>query len=377
MKKFLNVMLITVLFFPFLLIEQGCEGKNDEIKIGAIFSMTGNVAEYGQRSRKGFELAVYVINKRGGIDGKKVVGIIEDAKSMPKDAIAAYQKLVNLDNVKIIVGDVLSSTTMAIVPLLDKNKTILFAPGASNPKLRGASPYFFRNWVSDDFDGFAMANYVFDSNINQIGILVQKSDYALGLANAFEKEFKKLHGSITSKEDFETGETNFRTQITRFKSKNIQSVYLVGESKENGGILKQAKELNYNPKWFSNLTVETPECAEIAGNVREGVIFSTPAFTTNSEKPLVKEFVTEFERKYSEEPEATSGHAYDAVMIIASAIEKVGTDIEKLRKEILNIKDFPGVTGVTTFDKLGDVKKDVFIKEIRNGQSTLIKDYKF
>lgn len=371
-------MLISVSFFSFLLIEQGCDGEKErDIKIGAIFSMTGNVAEYGQRSRKGFELAIYVLNKRGGINGKKVVGIIEDAKSMSKDAIAAYQKLINFDKVDIIIGDVLSSTTIAIVPLIEKDKKILFAPGASHPDLHGASPFFFRNWVSDDFDGYVMANYIYENNINRIGILVQKSDYAIGLANSFEKEYIKLGGSIAMREDFETGETNFRTRISRFKSKNIHSVYLVGESKENGGILKQAKELNYNPKWFSNLTVETPECAEIAGNAREGVIFSTPAFTTNSEKPLVKEFVTEFESKYSEEPEATSGHAYDAVMIIASAIEKVGTDIEKLRKEILNIKDFPGVTGVTTFDKLGDVKKDVFIKEIRNGQSTLIKDYKF
>ena len=68
----------------------------------------------------------------------KIVPIIEDARSQSKDGLTAYKKLVDVNKVQIIVGDVLSSTTMAIVPMLEKDKVLLFAPGASNPKLKGA-----------------------------------------------------------------------------------------------------------------------------------------------------------------------------------------------------------------------------------------------
>jgi len=117
------------------------------------------VAAYGERSRKGVELAVEEVNGDGGINGQPLEVIYEDAKSSPKDGVSAIKELISADDVGIVVGDVLSSTTLAMAPIAERDEVILLAPGASIPSLRDAGDYIFRNWASDDYDGKAMASY--------------------------------------------------------------------------------------------------------------------------------------------------------------------------------------------------------------------------
>ena len=132
----------------------GC-GKNDEsneIKMGVMLALTGDSANYGNRSLHGLLWATEKINANGGINDKKIKLIVEDSKSNPQDAVNAFEKLITVDNVKIVIGDIISGTTLAVAPIAEKNKILLFAPGASNPALRNpnsASDYIFRNWTSD------------------------------------------------------------------------------------------------------------------------------------------------------------------------------------------------------------------------------------
>ena len=107
------------------------------------------------------------------------------------------------------------------------------------------------------------------------------------------------------------------------------------------------------------------------------MIYSTPAFDASSDKPEVRRFVEGFRKKYNEEPEATSGHAYDAIMILAHVMRNHGTDPETIKEGLYAIKDFAGVTGVTTFDEHGDVVKNVFIKRITDGVPSLLEEFRF
>ncbi len=368
---------IILIIFSILLLFSCQNKKQETIKIGAIFSMTGNVGAYGQRSNKGFLTAVDKINSEDGINGKYVTAIVEDAGSDSKKALSAFNKLVNVDKVNVIIGDVLSSTTMAIVPLLEKENVLLFAPGASHPDLKGASSLFFRNWTPDDFDGAAMARYILSEGKREVSVLVQNSDYTLGLSNAFKSEFENLGGLVTVIEQFETNMNNARSQLINLKEQNTNNIFLIGQSRENGIILKQSKEMNFNPNWYANLTVETPECLEIAGSAANDVVFSTPAFDIDSENDNVLEFKKLFTNKYDEEPEATVGHAYDAVLIVAEAMKNEVETPMGIANSIKNISNFPGVTGITSFTSDGDVVKNVFIKKIENGKSKLIKEFNF
>jgi branched-chain amino acid transport system substrate-binding protein len=351
--------------------------SDHETRIGVVLSLTGDVGPYGQRSLRGVDLAVADVNAAGGIQGRRVSLIVEDARSQAKDAVSALTKLIELNHLHVVIGDVQSGTTLAMAPIAQKKRVLLFAPGASNPALRGAGDMIFRNWVSDDYDARAMAQYMLHQGVTKTCVLNQQAEYTVGLADAYQREFERSGGHVESRESFPTDSTDFRTHVLKLKHAACNAVYLVGESRQNGAILRQAAEDAVSKKWFANLTVDTPECRAVAGAAREGVIFTTPAFDPNDKAPQVRKFADAYRRRYHTDPDATSGIAYDALMIVALAMQRAGDDPAKIRDEILHIKGYPGVSGSTSFDAHGDVVKDIFVKTIKADHSVLVQRFAF
>lgn len=147
-------------------------------------------------------------------------------------------------------------------------------------------------------------------------------------------------------------------------------------SKESGVVVKFLRENGFKGQILATLSVDSPEFFKLAQNYANGIVFSTPAFDPTNKTPRVAEFVTAYKKKFGSAPDVAAGHAYDAMQILAYAITKAGSDDPgKIRDAIYHIKDFPGVTGRTTFDKMGDVTKPIMIKEISNGNAKKLEEY--
>mgnify|MGYP001613724084 FL=1 len=96
-----------------------------------------------------------------------------------------------------------------------------------------------------------------------------------------------------------------------------------------------------------------------------------------SNEQNIKKFIEDYQSKYGSEPDATAGHGYDAANIMLQAIRMADYDISKVKDQLYIIKDYPGVTGNTTFDDHGDVVKPVMIKKLnKDGSSIIIETYK-
>lgn len=376
MRKLNVVIPLLLIVFAF----GGCNScnqkKNDSIRIGAIFSSTGVAGDYGKKSIEGIQFAVDAINLNGGIDGKKIEVIYEDAKSNPKDAISALNKLLTIDKAKIILGDVYSSTTKVLIDNLP-NDILLFAPGASSPELTNAKSNFIRNWTSDDFDGSAMANVVLSNGINEISTLTQNSDYTISLNKAFVSEFQKGKGHILSQFNFDSEKNDYKPLLQKLKDKGVKIIYLTALSKEMGLILKQSKELNYSPQWFTNLTVNSDDCKKIAGSTRDGVIFSKPYINLKNTDEGSRNFISDYKKKNGTKPDETVCHAYDAMNIIVDAMKHEGVNTPNLIKYINSIKNYNGLSGVTSFDGKGGVVKSIEVLKISSDSLLTIKIFSF
>ena len=152
---------MTFLFVSIVIIEQGCQRKKVEfIKIGAILPLTGDAAQWGIPPQKGAELAVEEINKAGGINGKKLKLIVQDTKCEPKAGVSSFQKLISDKEIRIVIGGVCSSVTLAVAPIAEKNKILLISPASTNPKITNAGDYIFRVIPSDDLRGKVFAEYL-------------------------------------------------------------------------------------------------------------------------------------------------------------------------------------------------------------------------
>jgi len=346
----------------------GCKKKGEEvIKIGAILPLTGDGAKYGEAAKEGIELALQEINNKNGIRGKKIQIIYEDSQGIPSIGVSAAQKLINVDKIQIIIGDLFSSVTLAIAPIANENKVILFSPASSSPKLTNAGDYIFRNCASDIFEGEIMGKFVTEKlKLKKIAILYINNDYGIGIADVFRSIVTKNGITISSDEAFEQNSNDFKPQLLKIKNLNPDAIYIVGY-KELGYLLKQAKETGIKKQFLSTVMFEDQDIIKIAGDAAEGTIYSYRTYDTESKDNNLVSFVNSFKSNYNSIPDIFSALSYDALNIIFQAIQTSGYNIEEIKNALYNIKHYPGITGDTTFDENGDVIQPAQIKIVKNG----------
>lgn len=366
---------LTLVALGFVALSSCTPSTSGKPGLGVVLSLSGNYEAYGQPAMKGIRAAELVARNRGM---KLPTVAVQDAGSNPASAVNAIRKVI-ADGATVVIGDVASGTSLAMAPIAERSKVVFLAPGASNPSFSEAGDYVFRNWTSDNFDGNAMANYLQNINVKNVAIVSQQTDYSEGLAAAFAAQFKKFGGTVVLHERFPSDVPDFRTLLLRVASKSPAAVYLVAESLQLGRLLAEARPRLPNAKFYSNLSVDRPECAQAAGGSREGVVFTTPAFDVDSKQPEVVDFVKTYaELNKGEKPDIVAATAYDAFMILATGMSSgAGLDSSKVKSFLYSLKRYPGVTGETSFDDKGDVVKNVFVKEIRSGKPELVREFRF
>lgn len=316
------------------------------------------------------------INKKGGINGRHLELIIEDSRAEPKEGISAFNKLIATHDIKIILGAVASSVTLAIAPLAERNHVLLISPASTSPKISQAGDFIFRVIPSDDVRGKVFAEYLFnDANIRSVSILYINNEGGVGNKETFKNRFIQLGGEIITEEAYNQTTTDVRTQLTKIKSTQTQALVVVSYPKDTILVMKQSLELNLGkPLYFQTEAVEDPQVLREAGVAAEGAIYILPAMA-RGEIPTL--FSKNYQKKYGQEPGLFAAEAYDIVYLIASAFEsKLETNVpsDVLRDYFYNLKGYSGASGKITFDENGDVQKPMAIKQILNGQPDLIKE---
>jgi branched-chain amino acid transport system substrate-binding protein len=341
--------------------------EKEPIKIGILLSLTGPISPFGNQALGAIQLAIEEINNKGGIKGRVLKIIVEDTKSEPKEAVTAFNKLANIDKVPVVIGPLASSLGMACAPIAQEKKIVLFSPAVSALEFTKIGDYIFRNWPTAEILAKDMAEFAFEKlKLKKIAILYVNNEMGVNYKTFFEKRFSDLGGEIVISEKFEQGATDFKTQLTKIKSKNPEAIYLLGQ-KENGIVLRQIKEMEIKALILSNVGVEDPEIIKLAKEAAEGVIYNTPGFAENFQK--TKDYKKNYQSRYHKESGIMAASAYDAVYIVAKAIEKAKVYTgEEIKNSLKTIKNFQGITGLTNFDENGDVIKPSTFKTVKNGQ---------
>ena len=367
--KRIRIMLAFITLIALIGCQNNQQSGKEKYQIGTIIVLTGSAAQYGQWMKNGLELAKDEINSKGGINGHQIELVYEDDKTEAQSAVSAMNKLDATLNSPVVIAALTSKSTLAIAPIAESKKKVLFAVCASSPDLTNSGDYIFRNWPSDNEEGRLMAEYAYNTlGYRNIVELTINNDYGLGLKKVFAQKFVELGGAIVSSEEFPENATDFRSVLARLKSQKFDAIYMPSHAKEVATFLKQMKENNLDYKVLGNVAYESPDLLNIAGNAAEGVIFTTPAFNPDSKDTTIQTFTTAYEKRFGSKPENFAAHAYDALKIIALAIEKGGYTSDGIKSELYKISNYPGVSGMTTFDKNGDVQKPAIIKQVKNGQ---------
>jgi len=337
-----------------------------EIRIGQFGSMTGGEATFGQSTDKGVRLAIDAKNAAGGIKGKKIVLITEDNQGKPEEASAVVKKLITQDNVLAVLGEVASTRSLAAAPIAQKYKIPMVSPSSTNPKVTQVGDYIFRVCFIDPFQGPVMARFAHDNlKLKKVAILKDlKSDYSLGLAEFFSSKFKEMGGEIVSEQNFQTGDSDFKGQLTRIRSSNPEALFIPAYYTEVGLIARQARQLGIKAVLLGGDGWDSPKLFEIGQDAVNGAYFSNH-YASESPNAATQKFIKDFKAKYNEGPDGLSAAGYDAAMILLNAMEKAPElTPEAIRNALAATKDFEGATGKITINSERNADKDAFIVKV-------------
>ena len=260
--------------------------------------------------------AVEELNAAGGINGRQLKLIVADSKCAAQDAISAYNKLTDVDGVKIILGATCSSSTLGAAPLAEKEGVILLSASATSPEIASAGDYIFRTAINDLRLGIDMGNTLWVDGVRMIVTITAATDYAEGTRRTAVERFEKLGGSVLAAESYSSDVIDFRSQLTKLFNENPEALLLAAQGEASGcAIIKQACELGYDGPVYSEIVPTAPEALSIAGDAATGLkaIVPNPDLTSAAGK----EFLANFKASYGGGASLPwfQGYAYDFVYI--------------------------------------------------------------
>lgn len=331
--------------------------QKEKIKIGIVAPLTGEGATYGASMKRGFDLA---FNGDSNYDLQ-----YQDSKFDSKLAVTILEKYISIDKIKVIYGEAASGVTLAMVPISNKNKVIQFSSIATSDDLKKSSPYFFRNVPRNSIQGKTAAEFLFmKMKISNAAILKDNDDYGLNLAKSFANYFTSYGGKILLDETYNSGDKDFKSQLTKIKSSGVKAVFIPGNYAESAIILKQAKELGITVTFIGGDGSYSPKLLETAGASGEG--FYCTIMGVDESNAFYKEFKTKFITKYNQQPDVYDAYAYEAGIILKKAVSNIGDDPEKI-KNYLHQNTFSSLTGDLKFDSDNEVVRNYNIVMVRQG----------
>lgn len=351
-----------------------CTKKTNEILIGEYGSLTGNDATFGLSTNKGLRMAFEEINAAGGINGKKIKLITIDDQGKSEEAAAAVTRLITQDNVVAIIGEVASGRSKAAAPIAQKHQIPMITHASTNPSVTQAGDYIFRTCFIDPFQGLVIAKFATQNLKSKKAALLRdvKSEYSVGLADVFVNEYKKMGGELVADLSYQSGDIDFKAQLTQIRSKNPDVIFVPGYYTEVGLIAQQARQLGIKAPLLGGDGWDSARLSEIGKEAINGSYYSNH-YTTESTDPLVIEFVKKYKEKYNETPDVMAALSYDAAKILAAAISRTKEITSKnIRDEIAKTKDFPGVTGKITLNADRNAEKSAVIVQVQGPERKYI-----
>lgn len=345
------------------------------LKIGFNFEETGDVASYGTAEQKAAKLAVDEINKAGGVDGKQIEVTDKDNKSELSEASTVSTNLVTQAKVNTIIGPATSGGTGAAITNAAKASVPLVTPSGTQDDLTKGQDYLFRATFIDSFQGKILSKYVTDNLKAKKVVLYydNSSDYAKGIAKAFQEEYK---GEIVATETFASKDTDFQAALTKFKGKDFDALVVPGYYTEAGKIVNQARGIGIDKPIVGGDGFNSEEFISQATPAAATNVYYVSGYSTSGDMTAkAKKFLEAYKAKYNEEPSMFSALAYDSVYMVAEASKGAKNSVD-IKENLAKLKDFEGVTGSITMDKNHNPVKSALMIGLKDGKVDTVETVK-
>ena len=321
------------------------------VQVGAIEILSGPNAAYGVAIKAGLELALEEINQKGVLGGRKIQLTVEDSAANKDQAINAARKLIGRDKVVTVIGPTLSNEMFAVGPVVNERKIPIVGTSTTAAGITDIGPYVFRTSLPESDVIPVTLALAKSRGVKTIALMYANDDaFSKSGFDTMKAAAEKAGLSIAAIESFGTKDTDFSAQLTKIKALKPDAVGISALVEPVSGVLLQARQLGFGKEtlFLGGNGSNSPKLGEIAGAASDGLLVGSPWFVAKPDAAN-QTFVTSFKAKYAKDPDQFAAQAYDAMHIVAEAIEHAGAaEPEKIHDALLKTK-YSGVMGPFTF----------------------------
>ncbi|PKO04271.1 MAG: ABC transporter substrate-binding protein [Chloroflexi bacterium HGW-Chloroflexi-3] len=365
--------------------------SKEPIKFGVIQPLTGPVADAGAYVVSGLKIGVDKINAEGGVCGRQLEPIIMDGKNDPQESVNAAELLITRDGVPIIMGAWGSSSTLAVMPVMERNGVPLIVETSSSGKITTpGTPGFdwtYRFSPMSLMESEAAAPYIVDKlGMTKVAILNVNNDWGRGAAEVFTNVIVANGGEIVSEDFIEQTTTDVLPQLTSIKNSNADSILITTGAGQIATILKQYKELGMTQTVLTTggsnypVAIMNLSSAEIAEGTYHLVFYVPSEYDLAGDPAVAKWYFEEYYKRGL--PDVGLGESYrgfDGVHVIAQAMELAGCDLSpEALQAAIPLVEFKGLSGTVKFDEREghQSRPNVYLTKIENGVM-VVPDFQF
>lgn len=301
----------------------------DNIRVGLILPLTGNLSRFGEIEKMSFQMAADEIDGKGGIKGKKIELIIEDTSGDPQKGYAAMEKLILQDKVHIISGGCSSSVVWTAAAAAQKNKIPFLVNTASADKIteRGWDYVFRLNPPVSEYYNAPASFFIEVADVKTFALLYENSNFGKSGAKVFVRQCKRLGMKMVMKVGYDAKDTDFTYLLGKIKAGTPDLVYIISGEMETAALLvHQSKELKVAKRLYAggSLGFTGMEFQRYAGDDAE-YIFSNTLWTPSVSYPGAGDYYNRFISRYHMPPDYHGAQAYAAMKVMEDALKRASS----------------------------------------------------
>ena len=357
--------------------------------VGALVPQSGQLAFFGDRVLKGIQLAVHIYNLQD--PDNRVELLVKDTEGSPEKTAVAMGELAS-QGIVAAIGPVTTRDEEALVPVLEKLKIPVMRPAASRAGFTTKSPWIFRNALTIDSQAQTATQYALNLKLKKFVIMYPDEPYGRDLSHLFASELERK-AEILATIAYPPETKDFGPYIRKvieidLRSRRIpipdddaerkklfleyapsfDALYLPGYAERVGLLIPQLAFYNITGKvMIGSDNWHSPDLVERAGRYADGAVF-VDGFFPESTDQAIRSFVDTYRSAYQEEPDILSAQAYDAAMMIFSLLKQRRNTPLAIRDGLQALKDYPGITGATTFEGSTEAHKKLYLIKVENGK---------
>jgi branched-chain amino acid transport system substrate-binding protein len=353
------------------------------IKIGALFAVTGPAAFLGEPERNTAKMVVDEINRAGGVKGRKLELVAYDTAGDATKAVQLATKLIKDDKVVAIIGPSTTGETMAVIPVLEKEQIPLISCAAGSKITDPVKKWVFKTAQNDSLAVGKIFDYLQKHKQKFVAILTVSDGFGSSGREQLKAQAAKYGINIVSDDTYGPKDTDMTAQLTKIRGSKAQALIVWGTNPGPALVAKNAKQLGLKLSLYMSHGVSSKKFIELAGDAAEGirlpsgkVLVADVLPNSDPQKKSLMAFVKDYQNHYRLEGDHFGGHAWDAVMLIKTALEQGADSPASIRVQLEKTRGFNGIGGIFNYaaqDHAG-LGKDAFVLvEIKNKDWVIVK----